>query len=160
LIAETNRKLPRWVSCLLIVSWNERVIDGIWAQFHSGRVSSTSGPPALAQNSRKSRGRALPATPATPARARPADPPLSGRHQPVTRRASYFCNVLGPVPGVDVMAKRSQGWVKCKMCEDRLPYYRGSSCSLPLLRPHDHNPTTREDLAAGAWAKTCETCET
>jgi hypothetical protein len=22
-------------------------------------------------------------------------------------------NVLGPVPGVDVMAKRSQGWVKC-----------------------------------------------
>jgi hypothetical protein len=37
--------------------------------------------------------------------------------------------VLGPVPGVDVMAKRSQGWVKC---EDRLPYYKGSSCSLPL----------------------------
>jgi hypothetical protein len=37
--------------------------------------------------------------------------------------------VLGPVPGVDVMAKRSQGWVKC---EDRLPYYRDSSCSLSL----------------------------
>jgi hypothetical protein len=55
-------------------------------------------------------------------------------------------NVLGPVPGVDVMAKRSQGWVKC---EDRLPYYRGSSCSLPLPRLHDHNSTTREDLAAG-----------
>jgi hypothetical protein len=48
-------------------------------------------------------------------------------------------NVLGPVPGVDVMAKRSQGWVKC---EDRLPYYRDSSCSLPLPRPHDHNSTT------------------
>jgi hypothetical protein len=32
------------------------------------------------------------------------------------------CLALGPaVPGVDVMAKRSQGWVKC---EDRLPYYR------------------------------------
>jgi hypothetical protein len=30
-------------------------------------------------------------------------------------------DVLGPVPGVGVMAKRSQGWVKC---EDRLPYYR------------------------------------
>jgi hypothetical protein len=29
-------------------------------------------------------------------------------------------DVLGPVPGVGVMAKRSQGWVKC---EDRLPYY-------------------------------------
>ena len=60
-------------------------------------------------------------------------------------------NVLGPVPGVDVMAKRSQGWVKC---EDRLPYYRDSPCSLPLPlpRPHDHNPSTREDLAAGAGA--------
>jgi hypothetical protein len=57
--------------------------------------------------------------------------------------------VLGPVPGVDVMAKRPQGWVKC---EDRLPYYRGSSCSLPLPRLHDHNSTTREDLAAGAGA--------
>jgi hypothetical protein len=36
------------------------------------------------------------------------------------------------------MAKRSQGWVKC---EDRLPYYRDSSCSLslattPRLRLH------------------------
>jgi hypothetical protein len=57
--------------------------------------------------------------------------------------------VLGPVPGVDVMAKRSKGWVKC---EDRLPYYRDSSCSLPLPRLHDHNSTTREDLAAGAGA--------
>jgi hypothetical protein len=55
--------------------------------------------------------------------------------------------VVGPVPGVGVMAKRSQGWVKC---EDRLPYYRDSSCSLPLPRLHDHNSTTREDLAAGA----------
>ena len=26
---------------------------------------------------------------------------------------------MGPVPGVDVMAKRSQGWAKC---EDRLPH--------------------------------------
>ena len=47
------------------------------------------------------------------------------------------------------MANRSQGWVKC---EDRLPYYRDSSCSLPLPRLHDHNSTTREDLAAGAGA--------
>jgi hypothetical protein len=39
-------------------------------------------------------------------------------------------NVLGPAPGVDVMAKRPQGRVQC---EDRLPYYKGSSCSLPLL---------------------------
>jgi hypothetical protein len=37
--------------------------------------------------------------------------------------------VLGPVLGVGVVAKRPQGWVKC---EDRLPYYKGSSCSLPL----------------------------
>ena len=57
----------------------------------------------------------------------------------------FRLNVLGPVPGVDVMAKRPQGWVKC---EDRLPYYRGNSCSLPLPRLHDHNSTTREDLAA------------
>ena len=60
-----------------------------------------------------------------------------------------YCHVLGPVPGVGVVAKRSQGWVKC---EDRLPYYRDSSCSLPLPRLHDHNSTTREDLAAGAGA--------
>jgi hypothetical protein len=32
--------------------------------------------------------------------------------------------VLGPVPGVGVMAKRPQGWVKC---EDHLPYYTDSS---------------------------------
>jgi hypothetical protein len=38
-------------------------------------------------------------------------------------------HVLGPVPGVDVMAKGPQGWVKC---EDRLPYYKDNSCSLPL----------------------------
>jgi hypothetical protein len=50
------------------------------------------------------------------------------------------------------MAKRSQGWVKC---EDPLPYYRDSSCSLPLprrLHDHNHNSATREDLAAGAAA--------
>jgi hypothetical protein len=52
-------------------------------------------------------------------------------------------------PGVDVMAKRPRGWVKC---EDRLPYYRDGPCSLPLTRLHDHNSTTREDLAAGARA--------
>ena len=53
------------------------------------------------------------------------------------RLAIIHCyNVLGPVPGVDVMAKRSQGWVKC---EDRLPYYRDSSCSLPLPRLHDRH---------------------
>jgi hypothetical protein len=44
-------------------------------------------------------------------------------------KALSTSNVLGPVPGVDVMAKRSQGWVKC---EDRLPYYKDSSCSLSL----------------------------
>jgi hypothetical protein len=66
--------------------------------------------------------------------------------------ASWLLNVLGPVPGVDVMAKRSQGWVKC---EDRLPYYTeiAPARSLPLPRLHaDHNSTTREDLAAGAGA--------
>jgi hypothetical protein len=62
---------------------------------------------------------------------------------------STHSHVLGPVPGVGVMAKRSQGWVKC---EDRLPYYRDSSCSLPLPRLHGHNSTTREDLAVGAGA--------
>jgi hypothetical protein len=59
--------------------------------------------------------------------------------------------VLGPVPGVDVMAKRSQGRVKC---EDRLPYYSDSSCSLSLVTCHgrlrDHDSTTREDLGGGA----------
>jgi hypothetical protein len=53
----------------------------------------------------------------------------------------YDCDVacgmswLGPVPEVGVMAKGPQGWVKC---EDRLPYYRGSSCGLPRL--HGHGP--------------------
>jgi hypothetical protein len=46
-------------------------------------------------------------------------------------------NVLGPVPGVGVMAKGPQGWVRC---EDRLPYYKGNSCRLP--RPRGHDPTT------------------
>jgi hypothetical protein len=49
-------------------------------------------------------------------------------------------NVLGPVPGVDVMAKRSQGWVKC---EDRLPYYRSTSCSLPLATTTTPRPRPR-----------------
>jgi hypothetical protein len=43
-------------------------------------------------------------------------------------------NVLGTVPGVDVMAKGAQGWVQC---EDHLPYYKYNSCSLP--RPHDRD---------------------
>jgi hypothetical protein len=61
---------------------------------------------------------------------------------PVTstgRWSAAAYNVLGPVPGVDVMAKRSQGWVKC---EDRLPYYKDSSCSLPNL-PRLHDPRPR-----------------
>jgi hypothetical protein len=66
-------------------------------------------------------------------------------------------SVLGPVPGVDVMARRSRGWVKC---EDRLPYYRGSSCSLPLalattptpqLQLHDSR-VARTSRRGGAWA--------
>jgi hypothetical protein len=45
------------------------------------------------------------------------------------------------------MAKRSQGWVNW---EDRLPYYRNSSCSLPLAtRLHDHDSTTRDPGTAG-----------
>jgi hypothetical protein len=40
---------------------------------------------------------------------------------PVFTLYSRQQNVLGPAPGVDVMAKRSQGWVKCG---DRLPYSR------------------------------------
>jgi hypothetical protein len=54
----------------------------------------------------------------------------------------YSCHLLGPVPGVGVMAKGPQGWVQC---EDHLPYYKDSSCSLP--RPH--YSTTREDLGGG-----------
>jgi hypothetical protein len=57
-------------------------------------------------------------------------------------------NVLGPVPGVDVMAKGPQGWVQC---EDHLPYYKHNSGSLPRL--HDHDPTTREDLGGGGGAR-------
>jgi hypothetical protein len=53
-------------------------------------------------------------------------------------------NVLGPVPGVGVVAKGPQEWVKC---EDRLPYYKDKSCSFPRL--HDHDSTTREDLGGG-----------
>jgi hypothetical protein len=62
-------------------------------------------------------------------------------------------DVLGPVPGVDVMAKRSQGWVEC---EDRLPYYKYSSCSLPNLpRLHDQHADSaiREDLGGGGGAR-------
>jgi hypothetical protein len=56
-------------------------------------------------------------------------------------------NALGPpAPGVGVVAKGPRGWVKC---EDRLPYYKDNTCSLP--RPHDHDPTTHEaDLGGGA----------
>jgi hypothetical protein len=58
---------------------------------------------------------------------------------------SCFLNVLGPVPGVDVMAKGPQGWVQC---EDHLLYYKDNSCSLP--RPHNHDSTTRENPGGGA----------
>jgi hypothetical protein len=78
-----------------------------------------------------------------------------------TASSSTPKHVLGPVPGVDVMAKRSQGWVKC---EDRLPYYKGSSYSLsllvttPRLRLHDSRgprrgrpgPSARSSGALGA----------
>jgi hypothetical protein len=51
--------------------------------------------------------------------------------------------VLGPVPGVGIMAKGPQGWVQC---EDRLPYYK-----VALAACHDpHDPATREDLGGGA----------
>jgi hypothetical protein len=56
----------------------------------------------------------------------------------------WISDVLGPVPGVDVVAKRSQGWVKC---EERLPYYRDSSCSLPLPRLHDPPPDREPQTA-------------
>jgi hypothetical protein len=76
------------------------------------------------------------------------------REQWLRKSIHHKWNVLGPVLGVDVMhmAKRSQGWAKC---EDRRAFptaYRDSSCSLPLPRLHDHNSTTREDLAAGVGA--------
>jgi hypothetical protein len=48
-------------------------------------------------------------------------------------------HVLGPVPGVGVMAKGPQGWVQC---EDHLPYYKDNSCGLPLAttpRPRLHD---------------------
>jgi hypothetical protein len=78
---------------------------------------------------------------------------------PVLRRtcpgAVYLCvnwccrrerdtNVLGPVPGVDVMAKGSQGWVQC---ENRHPYYKDNSCSLPRL--HGHDSATRGAARSG-----------
>jgi hypothetical protein len=56
-----------------------------------------------------------------------------------SRAGTRSLNVLGPVPGVGVMAKRSQGWVKC---EDRLSYCKDSPCSLPLAttpRPRLHD---------------------
>jgi hypothetical protein len=67
---------------------------------------------------------------------------------------------LGPVPGVDVMTKRFQGWVS--KCEDRLPYCKAdSSCSLQLLATcHDSTASqrlrlreTREDLGGGGGAR-------
>jgi hypothetical protein len=72
------------------------------------------------------------------------------------RKDEHEINVLGPVPGVDVMAKRSQKWwVKCE--DRRLPYYRDSSCSLPLATTHSTTTTprlaTREDLGGGGGAR-------
>ena len=46
---------------------------------------------------------------------------IGSSHMKLRSDRSADLNALGPVPGVDVMAKRSQGWVKS---EDRLPYYR------------------------------------
>jgi hypothetical protein len=44
---------------------------------------------------------------------------LGTHHQGCTQEPHHY--VLGPAPGVGVMAKGPQGWVKC---EDRLPYYK------------------------------------
>jgi hypothetical protein len=52
-------------------------------------------------------------------------------------------NVLGPVPGVDVMAKRPQGWVRC---EDHLLYHN----FIYLLDSTTPRRGTREDLGGGA----------
>jgi hypothetical protein len=56
-------------------------------------------------------------------------------------------NVLGPVPGVGVMAKGPQGWVQC---EDHLPYYK----DITPAACHDSTTTTRsmtrEDLGGCA----------
>jgi hypothetical protein len=57
--------------------------------------------------------------------------------------------VLGTVPGVGVVAKRPQGWVQC---EDHLPYYyRGNSCSLPLLLPPTMSSNNRGDQNISLW---------
>jgi hypothetical protein len=87
-------------------------------------------------------------------RRRPTSHDLPQRHLTahIARRhclafGSYRTYVLGPVPGVDVMAKRSQGWVKC---EDRLPYYKYSSCSLPLATTP--RPRLRDSRLAGTSA--------
>jgi hypothetical protein len=74
----------------------------------------------------------------------------------VAHDGKTFClgHVLGPVPGVDVMAKRSQGWVKC---EDRLPYYRNQKQLLQLTTCHDSTTTTsrlaRTSLSGGGGAR-------
>jgi hypothetical protein len=74
-------------------------------------------------------------------------PLSSGPAEPgrLYRMFILFLDVLGPVPGVDVMAKGPQGWMQC---EDHLPYYKDNPCSLPRL--HDHDSTTREDPGGGA----------
>jgi hypothetical protein len=51
------------------------------------------------------------------------------------------------------MAKRSQGWVKCEGC---LPYYKDSSCSLPLAttpRPRLHDPRGPQRGRPGSKAR-------
>jgi hypothetical protein len=51
-------------------------------------------------------------------------------HSPGMYTQALPSHVLGPVPGIDVMAMGPQGWVQC---EDRLPCYKDNSCVLPLL---------------------------
>jgi hypothetical protein len=66
---------------------------------------------------------------------------------PVLRKFVDISNVLGPVPGVDVMAKGPQGWVQC---EDHLPYYKDSSCSFPRPRPRPRLHDSRGPRGGGA----------
>jgi hypothetical protein len=69
-----------------------------------------------------------------------ADPAAISARQ---RACSMY--VLGPVLGVDVVAKRSQGGVKC---EDRLSHGKDRSCSFPLAttpRPRLHDSSENEN---------------
>ena len=54
------------------------------------------------------------------------------------RRAN--CHVLGPVPGVDVMSKRPQGWVQCEdhllYCNFNFIYWTPRLHGAPLPKTH------------------------